>query len=246
MKCRGSLINAMDQDPITRAIGYLSEAFETGNPLAPLPPEIAITTQDDAEEVAGGVLARLGFAPCGVRLVPAADGSLIAGPMLEARFLDDGAGLALEIMRHGRASAALLGVLGTALDPEATTPPDIAAIHPALDVSASRYTQGPADRFAEIADLAGLGLLVLGKRRPMPEAPIRVALIEGDAKPKGILCDLRGAFEAAAAEARRLGGLPAGAVLVVAGLGAPVLGLKAGARVTARFTGLGKVSASVG
>jgi len=236
----------MDQDPITRAIGYLSEAFETGNPLAPLPPEIAITTQDDAEEVAGGVLARLGFAPCGVRLVPAADGSLIAGPMLEARFLDDGAGLALEIMRHGRASAALLGVLGTALDPEATTPPDITAIHPALDVSASRFTQGPADRLAEIADLAGLGLLVLGKRRPLPATPSRVALVEGEGSPRGKAFDLHAAFAEAAAEARRLGGLPAGAVLVVAGLGAPVVGLKAGARLTARFTGIGKVSASFG
>lgn len=236
----------MDQDPITRATGYLSEAFETGNPLAPLPEEIAIITQDDAEEVAGGVLARLGFAPCGVRVAPAADGSLITGPMLEARFLDDGAGLSLEIMRHGRASAALLGVLGAALEPEATSPPDITAIHPALDISASRFTQGPADRFAEIADLAGLGLLVLGKRRTMPEAPSRVALIEGEGAPRGKAFDIHAAFALAAAEARRLGGLPAGAVLVVAGLGAPVVGLQAGARLTARFSGIGKVSARCG
>ena len=238
--------SAMEQDPISRAVRYLAEAFETGNPLAPLPDEITPTNQDDAEEVAGGALARLGFAPCGVRLVPAADGSLISGPMLEARFLDDGAGISLEIMRHGRASAALLGVLGAALEPEATTPPEIAAIHPALDVSASRFTQGPADRFAEIADLAGLGLLVLGKRRPVPEALSRVALIEGEGSPKGRPFDVHAAFAAAAAEARRLGGLPAGAVLVVAGLGAPVLGLKSGARLTARFTGIGKVSASFG
>ncbi len=236
----------MDQDPISRAVRYLAEAFETGNPLAPLPDEITPTNQDDAEEVAGGALARLGFAPCGVRLVPAADGSLISGPMLEARFLDDGAGISLEIMRHGRASAALLGVLGAALEPEATTPPEITAIHPALDVSASRFTNGPADRFAEIADLAGLGLLVLGKRRPVPEALSRVALIEGEGSPKGRPFDVHAAFAAAAAEARRLGGLPAGAVLVVAGLGAPVLGLKSGARLTARFTGIGKVSASFG
>ena len=236
----------MDQDPITRAIGYLSEAFETGNPLAPLPEEIAIITQDDAEEVAGGVLARLGFAPCGVRVAPAADGSLITGPMLEARFLDDGAGLSLEIMRHGRASAALLGVLGAALEPEATSPPEITAIHPALDISASRFTQGPADRLAEIADLAGLGLLVLGKRRPVPEAPSRVALVEDKGAPRGRSFDLQAAFAQAAAEARRLGGLPAGAVLVVAGLGAPVLGLKAGAQLTARFSGIGKVSARCG
>jgi hypothetical protein len=40
--------------------------------------------------------------------------------------------------------------------------------------------------------------------------------------------------------------LPAGAVLVVAGLGAPVIGLKAGAQFTARFTGIGKVSAHCG
>jgi 2-keto-4-pentenoate hydratase len=246
MKCRGSLINAMEQDPISRAIGYLSEAFETGNPLAPLPAEIAPATRDDAEEVAGGVLARLGFAPCGIRVAPAADGSLITGPMLEARFLDDGAGLALEIMRHGRASAALLGVLGAALEPEATTPPEITAIHPALDVSASRFTRGPADHFAEIADLAGLGLLVLGKRRPAPARPARVALVEGEASPRGTPFDLQAAFAMAAAEARRLGGLPAGAVLVVAGLGGSVMGLKAGARLTARFTGIGKVSASFG
>jgi 2-keto-4-pentenoate hydratase len=236
----------MEQDPTTRAIGYLAEAFETGNPLAPLPAEIAPATRDDAEEVAGGVLARLGFAPCGIRVAPAADGSLIAGPMLEARFLDDGAGLALEIMRHGRASAALLGVLGTALDPEATTPPEITTIHPALDVTASRFTQGPADRFAEIADLAGLGLLVLGKRRPVPATQSRVALIEGEGRPQGKPFDLHAAFAQAATEARRLGGLPAGAVLVVAGLGAPVLGLQAGLRLTARFTGIGKVSASFG
>jgi 2-keto-4-pentenoate hydratase len=236
----------MEQDPISRAVRYLAEAFETGNPLAPLPGEIAPSNEADAEEVAGGVLARLGFVPCGVRLIPAADGSLIGGPMLEARFLDDGAGISLEIMRHGRASAALLGVLGQALEPEATTPPDIIAIHPALDVSASRFTQGPADRFAEIADLAGLGLLVLGKRRPIPEGPSRVALVEGESRSQGKPCDLHAAFAQAATEARRLGGLPAGAVLVVAGLGAPVLGLKAGARLTARFTGMGKVSASFG
>ena len=57
---------------------------------------------------------------------------------------------------------------------------------------------------------------------------------------------MQAAFAGVAAEARRLGGLPAGAVLVVAGLGAPVLGLKVGARLTARFTGIGKVSASFG
>lgn len=233
----------MDQDPIQRAAGYLSDAFETGNPLAPLPAEIALHDQDTAEEVAGQVLAKLGFPPCGVRLAPAADGSMITGPMLDARFLDDGAGLALEIMRHGRASAALLGVLGAALDPEASTPPEIVALHPALDVSASRFTRGPVDRFAEIADLAGLGMVVLGKRQPMPQAPIRVALAEGESRPKGAALDLHAVFAGAAAEARRLGGLPAGAVLLVAGLGAPVLTLKHGARLTARFSGLGKVSA---
>ncbi|MCA3303756.1 MAG: hypothetical protein ING00_10755 [Roseomonas sp.] len=229
-----------------RAVGNIAGAFATGDPLAPLPAEMAPHDRDTADELAGQVLEWLGFAPCGVRLVPAADGSMIAGPMLEARFLDDGARIATEIMRHGRASAALLGVLGAALEPDATTPPEITALHPALDVSASRFTNGPTDRLAEIADLAGLGLLVLGKRRPVPEALSRVALIEGGGSPKGRPFDVHAAFAAAAAEARRLGGLPAGAVLVVAGLGAPVLALKAGARLTARFTGIGKVSASFG
>lgn len=235
-----------DSEAFGRVVLNLADAVENGGPIDPVVSRITPANQDDAEELAGAVLAQLGFAPCGVRLAPAADGSLIAGPMLEARFLDDGAGLSLEIMRHGRASAALLGVLGAALEPDATTPPEITAIHPALDVSASRFTNGPPDRFAEIADLAGLGLLVLGKRRPVPEALSRVALIEGEGSPKGRPFDVHAAFAAAAAEARRLGGLPAGAVLVVAGLGAPVLGLKAGARLTARFTGIGKVSANFG
>jgi 2-keto-4-pentenoate hydratase len=235
-----------DSEAFGRVVLNLADAVENGGPIDPVASRITPANQDDAEELAGAVLAQLGFAPCGVRLAPAADGSLIAGPMLEARFLDDGAGLSLEIMRHGRASAALLGVLGAALEPDATTPPEITAIHPALDVSASRFTNGPPDRFAEIADLAGLGLLVLGKRRPVPEALSRVALIEGEGSPKGRPFDLHAAFAAAAAEARRLGGLPAGAVLVVAGLGAPVLALKAGARLTARFTGIGKVSANFG
>ena len=236
----------MDQELMKRAVGNLAGAFSTGDPLAPLPAEMAPADRDTADELAGQVLEWLGFAPCGVRLAPAADGSMIAGPMLEARFLDDGARIATEIMRHGRASAALLGVLGAALDPDVNSPPEIVALHPALDVSASRFTQGPADHLAEIADLAGLGLLVLGKRRPMPEAPSRVSLVEGEATPRGKPFDLHAAFAAAAAEARRLGGLPAGAVLVVAGLGAPVLTLKAGARITARFTGIGKVGASFG
>ena len=235
-----------DSEAFGRVVLNLADAVENGGPIDPVVSRITPANQDDAEELAGAVLAQLGFAPCGVRLVPAADGSLITGPMLEARFLDDGVGISLEIMRHGRASAALLGVLGAALEPDATTPPEITAIHPALDVSASRFTNGPPDRFAEIADLAGLGLLVLGKRRPVPAALSRVALIEGEGAPKGRPFDVHAAFAAAAAEARRLGGLPAGAVLVVAGLGAPVLGLKAGARLTARFTGIGKVSANFG
>ncbi|MBM3591734.1 MAG: hypothetical protein FJX32_03560 [Alphaproteobacteria bacterium] len=234
------------QEALERVVANMADAFENGHPLEALPAELVPSDQDDAEEVAGGILVRLGFAPCGVRLAPAADGSLVSGPMLEARLLDDGARLSLDILRHARASAALLMVLGEALEPGATTPPAIAAIHPALDVSASRFTQGPADRLAEIADLAGLGVLVLGKRRPMPSAPSRVALIEGEGAPRGKAFDIHATFALAAAEARRLGGLPAGAVLVVAGLGAPVVGLKAGARLTARFSGIGKVSAQFG
>jgi hypothetical protein len=80
----------------------------------------------------------------------------------------------------------------------------------------------------------------------MPETPSRVALIEGEGAARGRPFDLQAAFAEAAGEARRLGGLPAGAVLVVAGLGAPVVGLKAGAQLTARFTGIGKVSARCG
>jgi Fe-S oxidoreductase len=92
-----------DSEAFGRVVLNLADAVENGGPIDPAASRITPANQDDAEELAGAVLAQLGFAPCGVRLAPAADGSLITGPMLEARFLDDGAGLSLEIMRHGAA-----------------------------------------------------------------------------------------------------------------------------------------------
>jgi hypothetical protein len=51
---------------------------------------------------------------------------------------------------------------------------------------------------------------------------LRVALAPKGGRPRGAETDLAAAFAEAASEARRMGGLPAGALLVVAGLTLPV------------------------
>ena len=73
-----------------------------------------------------------------------------------------------------------------------------------------------------VADLAELGLVVTGRGTSWSGGSLPVALArEGDRR-RGTATDLAAAFGRAAAEARRWGGLPAGALLVVAGLSAPV------------------------
>lgn len=230
----------MTEDRAAQAARWLVEAFETGDPLGPLPPEIAPRDLAEGEEVAGAVLDGLALPPCGLRLGP--DG--LAGPVVGGRLLADGVPVALATLRHPRASAAVVGVLAEALDPDAAGAPILAALHPALDIGATRFTEPPADPALRAADLGGLGLILLGRRIPgAAPGPARVALGPPRARRWDGEANLAARLGEAADVARRMGGLPAGALLVVAGLTAPVVP-EVGTALAARIEGLGRASAS--
>jgi hypothetical protein len=207
----------MEEWTAADAARWLAEAVETGNPLAPLPEGIAPRSIEDAEEAAAATLDALGLVPCGLRVLRR-DGALLAGPMLEARLVPAGAPVAAAALRHPEVSAAVIGVLAEPLVPEADGPPVFSRLHPALDVSATRFGEATENKLALTADLARLGLVVAGKGRAMAPGMLRVALAPKGARPRGAECDLAEAFTQAAAAARAWGGLPEGALLVVAGL----------------------------
>lgn len=218
---------------ITSLPTALAEAWETGIPLAPPPADLLPANLDAAEEMAAELTEKLGLAVCGVRVTEAG----LLGPLPPARIAQAGATLPLGTFPHGRAAPALLCVLAEALEIDGQGPPMLSALHPALDLSASRYQQGPVDDAAAVADLLGLGHVVAGAAAPaaLPAA----AGLGGDALAPVELAPLL----ARAAEAtRRAGGLPAGAVLVLVldGRGAA---LETPGEVSAQWEGLGAVSA---
>lgn len=206
----------------TAAARWLSEAVETGNPLAALPDDLAPRSLEDAQEIAMATLDALQIAPCGLRLLRRPGAAPLAGPMLEGRLVPAGRIVALGMLRHPLATAAVVGVLAEALHPDGDAPPVFARLHPALDLSATRFTEAPADDITLTADLARLGLVVVGKGKALAPGALRVALGPKGGRPKGQEIDLTAAFAEAAAAARAWGGLPAGALLVVAGLTPPM------------------------
>ncbi len=210
---------------------WLAEAWETGNSLAPLPPEIAPRDLAEGEDAAFALLEALGLTPCGVRVVPGPGDTCIAAPMLEARLLKSPAALALPALRHPVASAALVAVLA---EPLGDAPPRFASLHPALDVSATRFTSTPTDAAVVAADCGGLGHVAVGRAAPAAARPARVALGAPDSRARGEAFDTDAALAPAIAAARRFGGLPAGALLVVAGL-TPAVVPSPGVALAARF-----------
>ena len=206
----------------TAAARWLSEAVETGNPLAALPEDLAPRSLVDAQEIAMATLDALQIAPCGLRLLRRPGAAPLAGPMLEGRLVPAGRVVALGMLRHPAATAAVVGVLAEALDPDSDAAPVFARLHPALDLSATRFTDAPSDDITLTADLARLGLVVAGKGKALAPGALRVSLGPKGGRPKGQEIDLAAAFAEAAAAARGWGGLPAGALLVVAGLTTPM------------------------
>ncbi len=222
---------------IEGAARWLAEAVETGNPLAALPEGLAPASLAEAEEIAAAVLEALRITPCGLRVLR---GAGLAGPMVEGRLVPSGSPVAAGMLRHGQASAAVVGVLAEALG---EGPPVLARVHPAIDLSATRFTEAPADRLVLTADLARLGLVVTGRGRPMPESPVRIAIGPAGHRRRGEAFELAALFTEAAAVARDWGGLPAGALLVVAGLG-EIVPAEGALRVT--VSGLGVAEAKIG
>lgn len=217
----------------------LAEAWEQGEALAPLPSEMAPADVAAGEEVAAALVERLGQPVIGIRLAPAPGGGWIAAPLLGPRLLRAGTPVALPALRHARVSAAVIGVLAA---PLAEGPPSFSALHPAVDVAADRYRDGPADAAQAVADLASLGLLLAGKLAAgaLPErAEARIG--PTGTRPRPVQEALSSLMEQAAAAGRHWGGLPAGALLVLAGLG----GTRAAApgKWSAAIGGVGRVSA---
>uniref|UniRef100_UPI0018DF682B hypothetical protein n=1 Tax=Roseomonas rosulenta TaxID=2748667 RepID=UPI0018DF682B len=165
----------MDHEARRILAAAIVEAIETGNPIAPLPAGRGPADAATGEAIAEEVLDTLGLAPCGLRCVLAPEGELLLGPMLDSRLLRDGAALPLAILRQARVSAAAIGVLGEALDPDAEGQPVLAAIHPALDIAISRFRDGAATPGEEAADLGGLGFVVAGRRGALPDGAIAVS-----------------------------------------------------------------------
>jgi 2-keto-4-pentenoate hydratase len=229
------------QDAARRALAAaLVEAFETGNPVAPLSADLRPADLAAGEAIAEDVLDALALPPSGLRLSPGPQGAMLAGPMLEARLLASGASVALGTLRHPRVSAAAIGVLAAPLGKGA---PRFAAILPALDIAASRFRDGAPEDAVAAADLAGLGFLVAGRRATWNGAEVAAALVKGKARPRDVPVDLKARFAVAAARARDLGGLPAGGLLVVAGL-TPAVVPAAGETWTARLAGIGSARAT--
>ncbi len=200
------------------AAQWLAEAFESGNPLAPLPDGVAPRDLAEAQAVAAATLEALGIVPCGLRLLRRPGGASLAGPMIEGRLVPQGAPVVAATLRHPEVTAAAIGVLATPLEPDDDTPPVLARLHPALDIAATRFTMAPEDPLALVADCARLGLVVAGKGKAIPPGTVKVALGPKGSRARGTEIDLAAAFAEAAAAAREWGGLPAGALLIVAGL----------------------------
>jgi hypothetical protein len=235
----------MEREAAAGTARWLAEALESGNPLAPLPAELTPRTARQGERIAALVLEATGQAACGVRVAPGPSGRSVTGPVLEPRLLHDGATIALAALRHVGATAAVVGVLGEDLPRRGDDPPVFAALHPAIDVGTSRFRDPPGSVALLAADLGGLGLIVVGRAAaPPPAGPVPVALGPAGARQRrvSVPVDVLAALAPAATAARRLGGLPVGALLVAAGLTASLVP-EPGVTLSAGFGLLGRVRA---
>lgn len=226
------------------AARFLAEAWETGHSLAPLPEDLAPADVPAGEAIAADLVEALGLPVCGLRLAPGPDGlTLLSAPLIEPRMLRAGTPVALSALRNPRISAGFLGVLAEPLERDL---PVFSAFHPVLDIASTRYTAGSPDAAHQVADLGGLGFVLVGKRwiGELPEeSEARLGLT--GARPRPLRAPLAALMRQAGAEAIRWGGLPAGAVLVVSGLatGSPPV---AGQKWAAAIPPVGRISALLG
>lgn len=227
---------------VAEAAARLGEAWTNGEALAPFPEGLAPADRAGGEAVAAALVEALGLPVCGVRLVARPGRPSLSAPMLEPRLLRAGTPVSLAAMRHPVLSAGVLGVLAEPLGDEA---PVFASLHPLLDFADSRFDAVPKEDGAMVADLAGLGVMLLGKRAlgALPER-VEARVGPGGARPRPIQEALGTLMAEAASEARRWGGLPAGAALAVVGLGGRIVP-EAGQRYAAAVAGIGRINVLV-
>lgn len=227
-----------------RVAGWLAEALETGNPLAPLPAGAEPAGVAEGAHVAALVLDSLGLVPCGLRLAPGPDGAMLAGPVLEGRLLPDGAAVALATARHAAAAPGVMGVLAEDLPAEpGGALPAFSALHPILDVVAWRLRDPPGSPGLAAADLSGHGFVVAGRgKRGVAIGPLPVGMAPAGVRRHPQTRDAAAALLAAAEAARSAGGLPRGAVLAAV-LG-PRVAPSEGQEIVAGLGALGRVRAA--
>ena len=178
------------------------------------------------------MIEELGVPIVGLRFAPVPQvGGHAVGPVLAPRLLPSP--VAVPLGGRRTITLALVAQLGGSL-PARNKPYTrrfvlgrLASLHVGLDLGDTRFTTGPPDLPSYLADLAGLGLVVFGK-------PARAGWGEAISSPLGAIIRgedrelWRGEIEAEPAllkladEARQAGGLPAGAVMVIAGLSPPL------------------------
>jgi len=222
----------------------VAEAVGDADAPLVLPEACRPTTVAAGRRIAALALEQLGLVSVGLRLAPGFDGAgMIAGPLIEGRLLRSPAAVPPPGPGRRRCTLAVAAQLSAALSPRARpwrareVAARIASLHVAIDLAETRFAEGPPDLPQHVADLAGLGLVVFGPpaRAGWQEAVLKpLAASVGPDAWRGAV-DVGAALVAAAEEACAAGGLPAGALLVVAGLSPAV----ADAPVTARITRLG-------
>jgi 2-keto-4-pentenoate hydratase len=245
----------LSAEAVRTAASCLADAVTSGNTLAPFPPELAPGTEAQARRLAAALRQALGLANVGLRLVSPPEGMAgpkVAGPVFATRLLH--APVAPPPLHLPVATVALVAQFAKPLPARARawTAREViarlASLHVAIDIAASRYTSGPPDLPCFMADLAGLGVVMLGR-------PARAGWQEAIASPRAAKVEAedgslawRGTVDAAAAlveaaeAARAVGELPAGAVLVAASLSPPLPLPQASGALALGVTGLGKLS----
>lgn len=223
----------LSAEAVREAAALVLQALQEGGTLPPFPDPWAPRTPAQGRRIAAAVLAGLDVPVVGLRLAPVPGLSVPAvGPILAPRLLRGPA--AVPCGERRTITLALVAQLRSSL-PVRDRPYTlrfvagrIASLHVAFDLAETRFTRGPPDLPAHLADLSGLGLILFGRPasrtswvdsvRALCTAEVRRGKERVWRGEVGVADALRAAAEAVRSE----GGLPAGAVLAVGGLSPPL------------------------
>lgn len=232
-----------DPRPAARA---LAEAWRDGATLPALAEGTAPQSLSQGRRIAQAMLAELDLPAVGFRALA----SGLAGPLLAPRLARSGSLIPRAALPGLEASAACLFPLCRKLPPLAapySLRRVLGALGPAraaIDLAAWRTEAGPRSTAAQLADLCGLGIVVVADppRGAAGADPRALRIACDDSSP--VILDVTPLLVAAAESARLSGGLPEGAALVAVGL-VPAGTPPAGTTLAVRITGAGRASATL-